>query len=156
MTGVRRIAVMTIAAHAATLLFLLCYFWLVVITALDSSVFYAVFPYRQFVLGALVVLLIFLPGRNWRLKLGLLLILLVWFSLLPRVSWHERTNFFINAGTIRTGMTAEQARARMKPFLAATSADGSQLLFQPEPDSRERCVVKLKDGKVRDVQLSHD
>jgi len=156
MTGVRRIAVLTIAAHAATLLFLLCYFWLVVITALDSSVFYAVFPYRSFVMGALIVLLLFLPGKNWRLKLGLLLILVAWFSVLPRVSWHEETNFFINAGTLRKGMSAEQARSRMRPFLAATSADGTELLFQPAPDSRERCVVKIKDGKVRDVQLSHE
>lgn len=156
MLASRRIAVLTIAAHAATLLFLLCYFWVVVITAVDSSRFYAVFPYRQFVTGVLVVLVVLLPGKNWRLKLGLFLIIAVWFSLLPRVSWHEETNFFINAGTIRKGMTAEQARSKMRPFLAATSAEGDELIFQPAPDARERCVVKIKDGKIRDVQLSHE
>ncbi|HMJ88775.1 MAG TPA: hypothetical protein VK530_03105 [Candidatus Acidoferrum sp.] len=151
----RRIAVLKVAAHAATLLFLLCYFWVLIITALDFSRFYAALPYRYFATGALVVLVVLLPGKNWRLKFGLLLIIAVWLSVLPRVSWHDESNFFINAGTIRKGMTDEQVRNKMRPFLSVTSRDGTEVTFQTAPGSRERCVVKLKDGTVRAVQLRH-
>lgn len=149
----RRIAVLTLAAHAATLLFLLCYFWVLVITAVDSAIFYAVFPYRRFVFGALLVFVALLPGKEWRLKLGLTLIIAVWFSVLPRVSWHEESNFFINAGTIRKGMTEQETRKRMEPFLVTTSMDGTELAFQPSPESGDRCRVTLREGKVRDVRL---
>jgi hypothetical protein len=155
MREARRLALLKITARAATLLFLLCYFWIVVITAIDSSRFYAAFPYRKFVSVALLVLVALVPGKSWRLKFGLLMIIVAWFSILPRVSWHEESNFFINAGTIHKGMTAEQAREAMRPFLSITSPDGSELLFQPAPNSAERCVVKLKDGKIRHVQLRH-
>jgi hypothetical protein len=149
----RRIAVPMLAARAATLLFLLCYFWVLVITAVDSAFFYAVIPYRRFVLAALLVFVALLPGREWRLKLGLTLIIAVWFSLLPRVSWHEESNFFINAGTLRNGMTVEETRKRMAPFLATTSTDGREVTFQPSPESQDRCKVEVKEGKVRQVHL---
>jgi hypothetical protein len=155
MLEARRLALLTIAAHAATLLFLLFYFWVVVITAIDSARFYALFPYRYFVASVLLVLVMLLPGKGVRLKFGLLLIITVWFSLLPRVSWHDETNFFINAGTLHKGMTEEQARSKMKPFLSVTSMDQSQVTFQPSPASHEQCIVKLKEGKVRQVQLRH-
>jgi hypothetical protein len=155
MLEARRLAVRTIAAHAATLLFLFCYFWVLVITVVDSSRFYATLPYRQFVTIALLVLVALLPGKNWRLKFGMLLIVVVWFSVLPRVSWHEESNFFINAGTIRKGMTIEEAREKMRPFLSVTSPDGARVTFQPAPNSTERCVVELRTGKVRAVQLHH-
>jgi hypothetical protein len=151
----RKIAVLKIAAHAATLLFLFCYFWVLVITAVDSSRFYATLPYRRFVTIALLVLVALLPGKLWRLKFGLLLIVIAWFLILPRVSWHEESNFFINAGTIRKGMTIAEAREKMRPFLSVTSPDGTQITFQPAPNSVERCVVNLKDGKVRYIQLRH-
>lgn len=156
MIAERRFELSSLAAHAATLLFLLCYFWVLVITALDSAPFYAVFPYRYFVLGVSMVLLLLVPGRDWRLKLGLFLIIAVWFSLLPRVSWHEESHFFINAGTLRKGMTGEQARERMRPFQSTTSPDGTELVFQPGPGSGDRCVVILKGGRVRDIQMRHE
>ena len=152
----RKLAVLSIAAHAATLLFLLCYFWVLVITAVDSSLFYAVFPYRYFVTVTLLVLIALLPGKNWRFKFGLLLIITVWFSILPRVSWHEESSFFINAGTIHKGMMARQVEATMRPFASTESPDGTELRFQPAPGSGDVCVVKLKDGKVRSVIVQHE
>jgi len=152
----RRIAVLNIAGQAVTLLFLLFSFWVVVITAVDSALFYAVFPYRRFVAGTVLVLLALVPGRNWRLKLGVFLMLIFWFSVLPRVSWHEETNFFINAGTIHKGMTVAEARSKMRPFLSATSPAGDEVTFQPDPASGDRCVIKVRDGKVRDVQMLHE
>ena len=149
----RRIAVLTIAAHAATLLFLLCYFWVLVITALDSAFFYAVFPYRHFVTGALIVFAALLPGKEWRLKLGLTLIIAVWFSLLPRVSWHDESNFFINAGTLRKGMSVAEVRETMRPFVTTTSSDGQEMVVQPGPQSRDRCILLLRNGTVRAIEM---
>src|SRR5829696_185471 len=117
MLEARRIALLSVASHAATLLFLLCYFWVLVITAIDSARFYVVFPYRNFVAGVLLVLVVLLPGRSWRL------------------------NFVINAGTIHKGMRAEVVRAKMKPFLSVTSSDGTEMTFQHAPASREWCIV---------------
>lgn len=149
----RRIAVISIAAHAATLLFLLCYFWVLIITAVDSAFFYAVFPYRYFVTGALLVFFILMFGKEWRLKLGLTLIIAVWFSVLPRVSWHEESNFFINAGTLRKGMSAAEVRSKMQPFLVTTVKEGNELIIQPAYDSSDRCIVTLCADKVRDIEL---
>lgn len=144
------------ATHAATLLFVLVYFWVVVITALDFSLFYAVFPYRYFVAAALLALFLLLPGRTWRLKLGLLLILAFWFSVLPRVSWHDESNFFINAGTLRKGMTEEQVRKTMQPFISTASPDGEEITFRPASGSEDACVVRIKAGKAREVTVRHD
>jgi hypothetical protein len=151
----RRIALAHIAAHSLTLLFFLVYFWVLVITAVDNALFYAVFPYRYVVAVALTLLLLLVPGRGWQFKLGLLLILAVWFSLLPRVSWHADSNFFINAGSLRKGMTLEQATGRMRPFVMTASADGKEVWFQPRPDSQEACVLALRGGKVRNITLRH-
>ena len=155
MTDGRRIALAHIAMHALTLLFFLVYFWMLVITAVDNPLFYAVFPYRYVVVAALTVLLLLVPGRGWQFKLGLLLILAVWFSLLPRVSWHRESNFFINAGSLRKGMSLERAAATMKPFVMTASTDGKEVWFQPQPNSREACVLKLRDGKVQHIALRH-
>lgn len=151
----RRLAVLAIAARAATLLFLFCYFWVLAITAIDSSRFYATLPYRRFVTIALLVLVVLVPGKSWRLKFGMFLMIIAWFSILPRVSWHGTTNFFINAGTLRKGMSAEEVRRTMRPFLSVTSQDGTQVMFQPSPNSPDHCVVQLQDGKVRTVKLRH-
>jgi hypothetical protein len=151
----RRIALAHIAAHSLTLLFFLVYFWVLVITAVDNALFYAVFPYRYVVTVALTLLVLLVPGRGWQFKLGLLLILAVWFSLLPRVSWHADSNFFINAGSLRKGMTMEQATARMRPFVMTASADGKEVWFQPRPDSPEACVLALRAGRVRNITLRH-
>jgi len=149
----RKLALNVIVAHAATLLFLLIYFWVFVITAVDQALFYAVFPYRYFVAIALVLLLALTAGHHWRFKLGLVLILVFWFSLLPRVSWHEETHFFINAGTLRKGMKIEQALARMRPFVVTASADGKEIWFQPSLNSPDACIGYVRDGKIREVIL---
>jgi hypothetical protein len=155
MTEGRRVALAHIVAHTFTLLFFLVYFWMLVITAVNNPLFYALFPYRYVVVVALMVLLLLVPGRGWQFKLGLLLILAVWFSLLPRVSWHRESNFFINAGSLRKGMSVEQAAAAMRPFVMTASADGKEVWFQPQPDSREACVLKVRDGKVQKIALRH-
>jgi hypothetical protein len=80
----------------------------------------------------------------------------VWFSWLPRVSWHEKSHFFINAGALRKGMTFEQASARMRPFVMTVSADGEEVRFQPWPNARDACIAKLKGGRVRELILRHD
>ena len=151
----RTLALASIAAHFGTLLFLLVYFWVVVITAIDYSLFYAVFPYRYFVAVALAALFALLPGRSWRFKLGLVLILIVWFSLLPRVSWHAETNFFINAGSLRKGMTLETAATRMRPFLMTVSGDGRLVWFQPRPGAADACVAELRRGRLHRISLRH-
>lgn len=145
-----------IASQAAMLLFLLVYFWVLVITAIDSALFYAVFPYRYFVAVALLVLLLFVPGRSWRFKLGLFLILAVWFSLLPRVSWHEESQFFIHAGTLRKGMTLEEAAAKMRPYIMTVSAEGDEAWFQPHANAEDTAIVRLREGKVREIILRHE
>jgi len=145
-----------ITAHLITALFLLIYFWILVITAVDNALFYAVFPYRWFVAVALMVLLVLLPGRQWRLKLGLFLILCAWFSLLPRVSWHADANFFINAGRLHKGMTVDQAIARMKPFVMTARPDGRELWFQPAPQARDMAIAEVRQGKLRRVVLRRD
>jgi len=152
----RKLALAHITAHVLTLLFLLVYFWVLVITAVDNALFYAVFPYRYFVAGALLVLLVFVPGKEWRFKLGLFLILAVWFSLLPRVSWHEDSNFFINAGALHKGMTVEEAAARMRPFVMTAAADGEEIWFQPWPGAREAAIARVRGGKVREITLRHE
>lgn len=149
----RKLALAHIAAHALTLFFLLVYFWILIITAIDNALFYAVFPYRYFIAVSLILLLVLVPGRNWRFKLGLFLILAVWFSLLPRVSWHEETRFFINAGSLREGMAVEEAAARMKPYVMTVSADGREVWFQPWPGARESAVATVRKGKLREVML---
>ncbi len=151
----RKLAVTSIAAHFGTLLFLLIFFWVVVITAIDASLFYAVFPYRYFVAVALTLLLALVPGRSWRFKLGLLLILTVWFSVLPRVSWHAETNFFINAGSLRKGMTLDQAASRMRPFLMTVSGDGRIVWFQPRPGAPDACIAELRRGRLHRISLRH-
>ena len=152
----RRLAFKLVAAHAATLLFLLIYFWVLVITAVDYPLFYAVFPYPMFVAVTIGLLLALLPGRTWRLKLGLILILGVWFSILPRVSWHRETRFFINAATLHRGMTLEQARARMASFVARASATGDEVWFQPWPFGGDACIVKLRHNRIHTVILRHE
>lgn len=155
MTDGRRIALAQIALHALTLLFFLVYFWTLVITAVNNPLFYAVFPYRYVVTVALTLLLLLVPGRGWQFKLGLLLILAVWFSLLPRVSWRRDSNFFINAGSLRKGMSIEQAAGAMRPFVMTASGDGKEVWFQPQPGSREACVIKVQDGRVQKIALRH-
>jgi hypothetical protein len=151
----RKLAFRLIAAHAATLLFLLIYFWVLVITAVDYPLFYAVFPYPVFVSVALGLLLALLPGRMWRLKLGLILILATWFSILPRVSWHWETKFFINAGMLHRGMPMAKARAWMHPFTMKKSANNEEIWFQPWPYGEDACIVKLRGDRIRDVILRH-
>ena len=152
----RKLAFRLIAAHAATLLFVLVYFWVLVITAVDYPLFYAVFPYPIFVSIALGLLLALLPGRSWRLKLGLTLILAVWFSILPRISWHWDSRFFINAGTLHRGMSAEKARERMRAFVEKESAGGEEIWFQPRPFGQDACIVKLRGGRIHDIILRHE
>jgi hypothetical protein len=152
----RKLAFRLIAAHAATLLFLLIYFWVLVITAVDNPLFYAVFPYPMFVSVTIGLLLALLPGRTWRLKLGLILILGAWFSILPRVSWHRETRFFINAATLHRGMTLEEARTRMASFVGEASATGDEVWFQPWPFGRDICIIKLRAGRIHDVLLRHE
>lgn len=153
MREARRLALASMAEHFGTLLFLLVYFWVVVITAIDHALFYAVFPYRYFVVTSLLLLLALVAGRSWRFKMGLLLILMVWFSLLPRVSWHSETNFFINAGSLRQGMTIEQAAVRMRPFFMTVSADGRLVWFQPRPGAPDVCIAEVRNGRLRRISM---
>ena len=153
MREARRLALASMAEHFGTLLFLLVYFWVVVITAIDYALFYAVFPYRYFVVTSLLLLLALVAGRSWRFKMGLLLILMVWFSVLPRVSWHSETNFFINAGSLRKGMTLEQAATRMRPFLMTVSADGRLVWFQPRPGAPDLCMAEVRNGRLRRISM---
>ena len=64
---------------------------------------WALIAAAAFLLAALALPRVLAPLSQLWLKLGLFLIIAVWFSLLPRVSWHEKTNFFINAGTTNFG-----------------------------------------------------
>jgi hypothetical protein len=151
----RKLALNSIAAHVGTLLFALIYFWVIVITAIDSSLFYAVFPYRYFAGAALLLLVALVAGKGWRPKLGLVLILTVWFSVLPRVSWHAETNFFINAGRLRKGMTLDEAAVRMRPFFMTVSGDGRLVWFQPRPGAPDSCVAELRKGRLYRISLRH-
>jgi hypothetical protein len=90
-----------------------------VLTLLDASNFFFVFPRLPF--GLLLVLALLFPGewaslraRSRMLPIGLAML---WMVALPWIPTSHTKSFFLTAWSLDPGMSVESVRARMEPFL---------------------------------------
>lgn len=147
---------------------------LILLTGLDVNNLFVYLPRWLFYLGACALVLPFMPGKYWQIKIGLTGILLVWLLVLPSVRWNTLKSFYIDCANIQRGMALAQARQMMAPYVEVerptdvysaylpgvmeTSEEHStRLVFIPtEADSADWCVVYPEEHHVKAVVSSPD
>jgi hypothetical protein len=147
---------------------------LAVLTWLDVNSFFLYLPRGLFYLGACALVFPFVPGKYWRVKICLAGALLAWLLLLPSMRWTSLKSFYIDCSIIKPGMTVDDARAVMTPYVEVDSTNdvysaympgvaetpvehNTRILFIPtEADSADWCVVYPEEQKVKAVVISPD
>lgn len=147
---------------------------LILLTGLDQDNLFVYLPRWLLYLGACALVLPFVPGKYWQIKIGLTGILLVWLLVLPSVRWNMLKSFYIDCANIQRGMSLAEARKVMAPYVETDNTTGvysaympevpetptehsTRLLFIPtKADSAEWCVVYPEEQQVKTVVISPD
>jgi hypothetical protein len=147
---------------------------LLLLTWLDMNNFLLYLPRWLLYLAACALVLLFVPGKHWQIKLGLTGILLVWLLILPSLRWNTLKSFYIDCANIQRGMTLTEARKVMAPYVEADNTTGvfsaylpeapetpaehnTRILFIPTAaETAEWCVVYPEEEKVKAVVISPD
>lgn len=166
---------------AAILLTSLVFFWTFVAAVFDAGCLFEYFP--RVLLGAVAIasVLAFLPF--WpKAALGSAIFLTLWLTVLFPIRWNILKSFYIDSHSLHAGMSMEEVRRVMHPYLEvgsnyAPSGDmpagifsaymggvsesddehESRILFIPSEEyAADWCVVYPKDGVVSEVTIHPD
>lgn len=147
---------------------------LILMTWLDVNTLFVYLPRLVLYLGVCVVILPFVRGKYWRIKISLAGVLLAWLLILPSVRWNTLKSFYIDCAQLRPGMTLAAARQVMAPYVEADRPTGiytaylpgvtetpeehnTRLIFIPTgPDSADWCVVYPEGKQIKAVVISPD
>jgi hypothetical protein len=139
---------------------------------IDSEGLFAYVPYWLALLFCLAILLPFLPKGPWLIKITVLVLFSGWLLLLlPKIRSSETKAFFVDAWSIRKGMTVAQvdsimAKYEKNPiFYAGVTMSGvkesqsehsSRILYVNKDHHTDWCVVYPRDAIVRRIVVFPD
>ncbi|HSD83123.1 MAG TPA: hypothetical protein VLG46_04665, partial [Anaerolineae bacterium] len=104
---------------------------LILLTGLDQDNLFVYLPRWLLYLGACALVLPFVPGKYWQIKIGLTGILLVWLLVLPSVRWNTLKSFYIDCANIQRGMSLAEARKVMAPYVETDNTTGVYSAYMP-------------------------